>query len=857
MPFTKHAYADAHVLEIKGAPNKIHTASLDTVGDFDNYRTRDGYMYVRIRAISSRVNKNHDGWPTSELAGSSEVLNKHKQSSDGFTVEAKNGNKSRGFATFVGKPIFVDHNNTNPDRGRGVIVDSKFRVLDQKTAASDDYWKSADVDPEHLPASEIELLLEVDAKEYPKFAKAIRDGDLDGFSMGANVEYTKCSHCGNEAHDPSEFCSHVLMKGAHHDHKTADGKRISKRSYENCYGCGFFEISGVFDPADETALAREVRASTKEAMLPDGANQAVDPLSTPMDESDKKQADYLVNHYGYDPDTAMGIVQNTKIKNQAPAAEVGAAPTPQALQGTDPYNSPMYSHTASFKDPFRRVAENPLPQSMMTTAPDEVDTLRQDQICPVCGNEMDSEQCKVCGYVSPPKEFDNPDLSKAKQIRDEMKKQDDEESDPQPPSPDPGAGSGGPSNGPTPPPQATKPQVAASVTDEMTRSWTPKVNARTAARINQVEKPMRPQGTTTNEPQNEVVLADQTRPVTSAMRTAKQLIAAAKNNSGETMNARTADGPTPPGDTSADARVDVTGVGGIMDASNEQASKADAQVNVDGIGGTGVEGVEPDSTQSLPTAGTSTDDAGFNTDKTTEDSGPTSTYGDSDGSASGVGKPVTTETPYWIDESKWARVNLAAGDDKTLEAQDQQGDPAAKGGTAVKGVKPVAEQFGDRVNVLEHTTSPANNSGPTKTWSGTDGNGVTKQQPPVTREDQEWGGVKVPDVKLHTTSAHYINCDRLASLEEDLGLLPRDDRWNRLASLHNTDPREVVIQIKTLSSVKTAGTKLAAQHKLATRIPRGFGAVTASSHDFQRIASAETKESSVSDSDLDAALFTR
>ena len=429
--FTKHAYFDSHILDIKGAPSQ-RTASLDTLSDFDNYRTDQNYMYVRIRAISSRVNRNFDGWPTTELAGSLDVLNKHKHSADGFTVEAKDGSKSRGFATFVGKPIFVDHNNTNPDRGRGVIVDSKFRVLDQRTAAADDYWKSSDVDPEHLPASEIELLLEIDSKEYPKFAKAIRDGELDGFSMGANVEYTKCSHCGNEAHDPSEFCSHVLMKGANHDFKTADGKRVSKASYENCYGCGFFEISGVFDPADETALAREVRSSTHAAeVVAPNPNAA----RLPVKEKDPIQdhADWLSKEYGYDPQTALE----------------------HAVRKT----------TASFKDPFIREAQNPLPQSMMTTAPDEVDTLRQEQICPVCGNDMDSEQCDVCGYTAPPKEFDNPDLSKAQQVRDEMKADDDQESQQQTPAPDPTQGSPAGAAGPTPPPSTpgapSKPPVAA------------------------------------------------------------------------------------------------------------------------------------------------------------------------------------------------------------------------------------------------------------------------------------------------------------------------------------------------------------------------------------------------------------
>lgn len=924
--FTRYAYAEAHVLEVKGSRTKQHTASLNTVAGFENYRTDDGYMYVRIRAISSRVNKNHDGWPTTELAGSPEILAQHKHASDspgaacpqcgqkdyttdeegdrhcnncgrswhaqdpdtwkesGFTVEAKNGNKKRGFASFNGKPIFVDHNNTDPEKGRGVIVDSKFRVLDQKTASEDKYWKSADVDKEHLPASEVELLLEVDSKAYPKFAKAIRDGDLDGFSMGANVEYTKCSHCGNVAHDAGEFCSHVLMKGANHDIKTAEGRRVSKKSYENCYGVGFFEISGVFDPADETALAREVRASVPgsvhEAELYDRTPEGIaplhdDPLRGRGDQWVQMYADHLVKNYGYDESTALQMAQD-KVQGEGmgldqpapgpgnadgyglPATTMEAAPP--AVMNAPVHNDPRWGRTAQFKDPMKHVAENPLPQDMQTKAPDEVDTLRSEQVCPVCGNDMDGEQCDVCGYVAPPKEFDNPDLTKAQEVRDEMKEMDNQESNPQSPAPDPSAATATPPPGPAAPPPGpptSKPPATARVNSDTMRNWTPKVNARTAARINQVERPIRPTGQTTNEPKDEVVISDQAKPVTSAMRTARQLIA--QTQSGETMQTRTADGPTPPGDTSADARVDVTGVGGFMDASNEQASKANAQVDVTGVGGTGVEGVEADSTETLPTAGESTNDSGFNEDKTTEDSGPTKTYEDSDGSHSGVSDPVTSETPYWVDESKWSRVNLSAdGDDKTLEQQEQQGDPVAGGGSAVKGVQPVAEEFGERVNVLEHKTSPSNNSGPTKTWSGTDGNGVLKQQEPTTQDSMEWGGVKTPDVKLHTTSAaHHINVDRLVDLEEGLGLLPHEDRWNRMASLHRVDPREVLVQIETLAKVKTAGTKMAAQQRLATRIPRAIGAATTASHDFQRIASEGTPAQPVHDADLDSALFSR
>jgi hypothetical protein len=73
MALTKYASLEsAEVLELKSSPERSKTASLRTLSDFHDYRTEDGYLYARIRAISSRVNKNHDGWPTVELAGGPE-----------------------------------------------------------------------------------------------------------------------------------------------------------------------------------------------------------------------------------------------------------------------------------------------------------------------------------------------------------------------------------------------------------------------------------------------------------------------------------------------------------------------------------------------------------------------------------------------------------------------------------------------------------------------------------------------------------------------------------------------------------------------------------------------------------------
>src|SRR3954451_6518407 len=117
----------AQVLDLKGSKERSRTASLEKIGEFEDYRTEDGYLYARIRAISSRVNKNHDGWPSVELAGGEDILQQHTAAEGGFSVHAAEG-VEYGFITFRGKPVFVDHNNSNPERARGVIVDAKLHV---------------------------------------------------------------------------------------------------------------------------------------------------------------------------------------------------------------------------------------------------------------------------------------------------------------------------------------------------------------------------------------------------------------------------------------------------------------------------------------------------------------------------------------------------------------------------------------------------------------------------------------------------------------------------------------------------------------------------------------------------------
>lgn len=462
-----------------------------------------------------------------------------------------------------------------------------------------------------------------------------------------------------------------------------------------------------------------------------------------------------------------------------------------------------------------------------------------------------------CGYVQPPKQFDNPDLNKAKQIHKQMKEIEEAQSLPQNTPNDPNS---------QPESMPNKSQTTASVNNRM--NWAPLVSEKTAAKINKVEKPvLQPNTGVTNQPSNQVILSDQMTPVTSAMLTAKRLMATVqRNNQGENMsNIKVADGgPKPPEGTAADKRVNVVEVGGVMDASNEAASAANTkQVDLMDIGGTGDENVEPDSVEELPTADPKSGDAGYNTDITTDNSGPTKTFGDSDGNERAFTDPVTripfpsSEEGVKAAHTYYAMVKQAqdtyaqlrqAYDNSTLEKNEQQGDDPASTDKHVKGVEP-SDPVGkaqERINPATPATTTKNNSGPTVTWSGTGGNGVLRQQDPVTPQLPESGQVPVPDFGSHTGSVR-ISSLKLAELEVELGLTDKDQKYNRIAALDKEDESIVLAQIETLSKVRTAGLSKLAQSRTAgaTKVPR-----------FARIAS-ETAPAApvVGDFELDSALF--
>lgn len=184
------------------------------------YSPRPGYIYVRSRAISSRCNDNFDEFPAAEI--------------------------KKAYATFVGKPVFVNHHNADHRRARGVIIDAALHE-DTNPDGTEDTWA--------------EVLMEVDAVRFPVLAREVLAGNIARTSMGTDVEYSECTACGNRAATPADYCQHIpKMKGMKVRRPIIDaqGKVAGTEEVlvaERCYGLGFFENSLlVEDPADPTAF---------------------------------------------------------------------------------------------------------------------------------------------------------------------------------------------------------------------------------------------------------------------------------------------------------------------------------------------------------------------------------------------------------------------------------------------------------------------------------------------------------------------------------------------------------------------------------------------------------------------------
>ena len=179
--------------------SKIKTASLDKtkpidLGGFDlvaAVKQNPDNLFVKVFAIkANEVNDNGDCFNESEL--------------------------KKAAHTFIGVPVFVNHQNDNVENARGKVVHSWY----------DDSKKG------------IYCINMVDRAAYPRLARGIEEKYIIGTSMGAQVGYSLCSICHNKAHTADEFCAHI---------KSGKNRKISGK-----YDCKYHESSS--KPEDDCPL---------------------------------------------------------------------------------------------------------------------------------------------------------------------------------------------------------------------------------------------------------------------------------------------------------------------------------------------------------------------------------------------------------------------------------------------------------------------------------------------------------------------------------------------------------------------------------------------------------------------------
>ena len=156
----------------------IHTAVSD----------QPEHLFVKVFAIKkNEVNDNGDYFSEEELKKASK--------------------------TFIGVPVFVNHQNDDIEKARGKVVHS---------------WWDED-------KGGIYTINMVDKIAYPRLARGIEAGYVTGSSMGASVKYSCCSICHTRAANPKEYCSHI--------------KERKKKNFNGDHQCQYHKSAGSGDEA--------------------------------------------------------------------------------------------------------------------------------------------------------------------------------------------------------------------------------------------------------------------------------------------------------------------------------------------------------------------------------------------------------------------------------------------------------------------------------------------------------------------------------------------------------------------------------------------------------------------------------
>ena len=223
----------------------------------------DDFLYIRDRAISAgNVIPQKDGSAISvpideyyrDFEKYSKICRNANQNGDFFSEEEL----KKTYKSFIGKSVFVDHDNENVEKARGIIIDA--------------VWNDR--------GKFVEVLEAIDKKAYPELARAIELGYANSTSMGCRCGSSICSICGNKAITEDDFCEHVKnYKGS-----TFNGLPV----FEDNRDIEFFENSIVCEPADPEAKILEKVASRNSSIVRTYNKKPKNDLSNVVNEKNQR-----------------------------------------------------------------------------------------------------------------------------------------------------------------------------------------------------------------------------------------------------------------------------------------------------------------------------------------------------------------------------------------------------------------------------------------------------------------------------------------------------------------------------------------------------------------------------------------
>ena len=189
------------------------------------------YVFEVIRANTTSVfNDNHDGFAREELLRFDPRL------------------KTAVYLTYREKPHHVNHRTENAKRARGVVLDAHYNAestpLESCPSCNTRTAERGNRDKSGIFCKKcgtvvndefVEILVGIDTKKDPAFARAVQRGQLRFGSMGCTCSETICNVCNNVARTRSDFCTHIAShKGSLWARKAGadEWQKINPRSAE-------------------------------------------------------------------------------------------------------------------------------------------------------------------------------------------------------------------------------------------------------------------------------------------------------------------------------------------------------------------------------------------------------------------------------------------------------------------------------------------------------------------------------------------------------------------------------------------------------------------------------------------------